>query len=212
MPEELSPLQTFWNVFAVLAQDVRRCIKVLEDGQVTDPNEIMFWDRALARSVFALIEGTAYSMAWLAYTYVNVYKEVTLSAVEIEELKNSYDFDEAKESNPELDRSRLLNKIQWTFDLFARVHKVDRFPLSELTEWAFMKEIFRNKQGLAHPRTAEELTVYEENRETLIEGTQWFIERVVDLLKECRDGMEAYDPDAATEGDTGGTDPSDLIM
>ena len=210
--QDNTPLDDFWNVFAGLVQDVRRCIKVFEDGKVTDKAELLFWDRALARSTFALIEGTPYSMAWLAYSYVHFFKVETLSALEIEELENAYDFDDPIEPKMEIDRSHLLNKIQWAFDVFARVHAVEGYPLTELTEWVLIKEILSYKEGLAHPRTPEALILYEENREVLIEGAVWFIKRVPDLLKKCRDGMEAYGHVRNAAGDPWDTDINDFIM
>ena len=72
-----------------------------------------------------------------------------------------------------------------------------------------MKEILRTKDGLAHPRSAEELIVYEEHRETFIEGTKWFIEQVVALLGKCRDSVEAYQDSTETGGGAG---PNDFVM
>ncbi|HXU36207.1 MAG TPA: hypothetical protein VN937_07560 [Blastocatellia bacterium] len=48
----------------------------------------------------------------------------------------------------EIDRSHLLNKIQWAFDVFARVHAVEGYPLTELKEWVLIKRDLKLQRGI----------------------------------------------------------------
>lgn len=212
MPEEITPLDNFWNVYSILAQDVRRCIKVLEDGQVTDHDEIMFWDRALARSFFAMMEGTAYSMTWFAYSYVQSREDTHLTPEEVEALRYGYDFDDSIE--PELKYSPLpvLAKIQWAFDVFARVHRLEHFQMCDVDEWLLMVKMFAIREMYEYARTADALIIYEGAREALIEGATWFMKRVVQLIAKCHDGMEAYRLTSETKGDIWARDANDFVM
>ncbi|HXU37456.1 MAG TPA: hypothetical protein VN937_13935 [Blastocatellia bacterium] len=212
MPEEISPLDNFWNTFSVLANDVSRCMKVLQDPQVTDSVEIMFWDRALARSFFALLEGTAYGMTWLAYDYVQTHEDHHLSSAEVEALRYGYDFDDSIEPEVKYSPAPLLAKIQWAFDVFARVHRVDDFKMCDSDEWMLMVKMFAIREMYEYARTPDDLIIYEPAREALIEGATWFMTRVIQLIERCHHGMEAYRLTSNSEGDVWESDANDFVM
>jgi len=183
-------LKEFWNVFTNLNGDVSRCMAALEETPEEDEEERAFWRRMYARAIFAAIDGATYRMTFQAYA-ARARPSVTFSMDELERLEKAYDFDEDQEEFVStFSKSQMLDNIRFAFNAFARVHYSDYvLPIND-PDWVIIKEVARMRDALQYPRAPEETEVYEENIDTLVKGLLWFVERMMELLKDSGDRLQ----------------------
>src|SRR5437588_4934586 len=183
-------LKEFWNVFTNLNGDVSRCMAALEETPEEDEEERAFWRRMYARAIFAAIDGATYRMTFQAYA-ARARPSVTFSMDELERLEKAYDFDEDQEEFVStFSKSQMLDNIRFAFNAFARVHYSDYvLPIND-PDWVIIKEVARMRDALQYPRAPEETEVYEENIDTLVRGLLWFVERMMELLKDSGDRLQ----------------------
>ena len=183
-------LKEFWNVFTNLNGDVSRCMAALEETPEEDVEGRAFWRRMYARAVFAVIDGATYRMTFHAHA-ARARRDVTFSLDELTRLEKAYDFDEDQEEFVStFSKSQMLDNIRFAFNAFARVHYSDYvLPIND-PDWVIIKEVARMRDALQYPRVPEETEVYEENVDTLVRGLLWFVERLMELLKDSGDRLQ----------------------
>lgn len=179
------PLEEFWDVVRRLSADVNRCLTALVETPDDDEEGKSFWRRMYARAVFAFFDGVIYRMMFQAYA-ARERREVTFSLDELMKLEKAYDFDEDADAIYTFSKSQMLDEIRFAFNAFARVHYSDYIFPTHDPNWILIKGVARIRQIVQSPREATELEVYEENVEVLIEGMQWFVECMVELLESSR--------------------------
>lgn len=191
-------LEEFWNIVIRLNGDVKRCTTMLEETPDSDTENQYVWRRLYARAVFALIDSATYGMMFHAF-FARNRPNVTFSMDELIRLEAAYDFDEDCEPVTTISKTRTLDDIRFAFNAFARVHYSDYILPIHDPGWALVKEIGLIRQTLQYPRGVQEVEVYDENISTLALGLQWFVERMLDVLKSCTESMAAYEPEQESD-------------
>lgn len=187
MNDNAVSLDEFWGVVTRLTGDASRCMTALEALPEDDEEGRAFWRRMYARAVFTAIDGATYRMTFHAHA-ARDRREVTFSMNELSRLEKAYDFDEDREEHVStFSKSQMLDDIKFAFNAFARVHYSDYVLSINDPNWILIKEIAHIKSCLLYPREPQEVEVYEENIDTLVEGLLWFIQRVVELIEDCRE-------------------------
>ena len=186
MKDNSISLGEFWELVKRLNGDVKRCMLALEDTPEDDEEGKSFWRRMYARAVFALIDGATYRMMFHAYA-ARERPDVVFSLDELTRLEKYYDFDEDQEAVTTLSKTEMLESIKFAFNVFARVHYSDYIFPAHDRAWILMKQIARIREALQYPREAQEVEVYEENIDDLVQGLLWFVEQMVELLENCRE-------------------------
>ena len=199
-------LEESWKIIRRLNGDAKRCIRALQETASEDAEEIAFWRRTYARSVFAIIDGAVYQMMSHAYA-ARHRRDVVFSLDELQRLEKAYDFDEDQEPSVSFSRTQMLEQIRFAFNAFARVHYSDYILPTHDAGWFFIKDIAYIRECLQFPREPGGLEIYEENIETLIEGLLWFVERMVELMESSQE--QAMMTFAAWESDQ---DENEIIM
>lgn len=190
--------EEFWSVVVYLNQDVTRCMAGLYETAEGDAESKSFWRRLYSRAIFALIDSAVYGLTFHAYLARNR-PDVTFSLEEITRLETAYDLDEDSERPGTWSRALTLDDIRFAFSVFARVHYCDYIlPIHE-PGWNLVKDMLRIRNVLDYAREPNELEVYDENIESLEEGTGWLVRCCLDCFKECAKTLEAY----VLRGDSG---------
>lgn len=206
MSSHTPSLEDSWKVIKHLNADARRCIKALQETPAEDQEGRAFWRRMYARAVFALLDGAVYNLMFHAYVGRHR-RDVTFSLDELQQLQDSYDFDEGREPSVTFGKNQMLENIRFAFNAFARVHYSDYVLPTHDQGWILIKEIAFYRQVLQFPRETESLEVYDENIEILVEGLLWFVERMVELMESSQE--QALMKFAAWESDQ---DEDEIIM
>lgn len=84
--------------------------------------------------------------------------------------------------------------------------------MCDVDECLLMVKMFAIREMYEYARAADALTIYKGAREALIEGATWFMNRVVQLIEKCHDGMEAYRLTSETQGNVWERDANDFVM
>jgi hypothetical protein len=181
-------MEEFWSLVKRLRGDVQKCLTGLREASEDDAEGKAFWRRMCARAVFALIDGATYRMTFHAYA-ARSRPGVSFTLQELNTLEHSFDFDEEIEPAPTLGKTHTLEQIRFAFEVFARVHgSAYLLPIQD-PEWLLIKEIADIREHLLFARESEQIEVYDENVDVLLDGSLWLIERMVDLLESCVDSM-----------------------
>jgi hypothetical protein len=189
MRDNAIQLEGLMGVIQRLSEDARICLEGVDASskeETPDEDVSSYCRRMYARSVINFLDGITYRLMYHAYA-ARFRPEVMLTADEIQRLEKYYDFDEGEEAQTILSQSQMLENIRFAFRTFARVHYSDYVLPTHAPEWVFIKEIARLRDALLYPRAADELEVFEENIETLLEGMKWFSQRLADLFSEIKD-------------------------
>jgi hypothetical protein len=186
MNDNAISLEEFWGVVTCLTDDMKMCLAGLDATPEENEELKSFWRRMYARTVFAFFDGVTYRMMFHAYA-ARDRRDVTFSLDELMKLEKSYDFDEdAEETVVTFSQTQMLEDIKFAFNAFARVHYSDYIFPTHDPNWITIKEIAHIRQAVQSPREAKELEVYDENIDVLVEGVQWFVECLVELLESSR--------------------------
>lgn len=183
--------EEFWSVVVHLNEDVTRCTTGLNETAEGDTEGKSFWRRMHARAIFALIDSAVYGMTFHAYLARNR-PDVPFSLEELTRLEGAYDFDEDSERPATWSRALTLDDIRFAFTVIARAHYCDYIlPIHE-PGWNLVKDILRIRNALDYAREPKESEVYDENIESLVDGTAWLLACCVDCFKGCAETLEAY--------------------
>jgi hypothetical protein len=188
MHDNAIQLEGLMEVLKRLSDDTKICLVGVDASSTdgSDENAMSFWRRMYARAVINYLDGVTYRLMFHAYM-ARFRPETMLTADEIQRLEKYYDFDEDQEAQTTLSKSQMLENIKFAFRTFARVHYSDYVLPTHEPEWVIIKEIARMRDTLLYAREANELEVYEENIETLLEGLKWFSNHLADLFNEIKD-------------------------
>jgi hypothetical protein len=199
-------LEESWKIIRRLNGDAKRCIRALQETPADDDEEIAFWRRTYARSVFAILDGVVYQL--MAHAYAARHRrDVVFSLDELLRLEKAYDFDEDQEPSVSFSRTRMLDEIRFAFNAFARVHYSDYIIPPQDSGWALISQIGWIREGLQFPTELGSVEVHEDNIDMLAEGLLWFIERMVELMESSQE--QAMMKFAAWESDQ---DENEIIM
>lgn len=200
MRNDAISLKEFWAILTRLKEEASRCLGALEATPEEDEAGRSFWRRMYAHAVFSFFDGVTYRLTFHAYA-ARERRDVTFSLDELTRLEKMYDFDEEAEPVSTFSRTRMLNDIRFAFNAFARVHYSDYVLPTADPEWVLLRQVARIRTGLQHPREPQELEVYDENVDSLLEGMRWYIERIAELLEDCLTQFEAKVIEWGDEGE-----------
>jgi len=190
MRNDAVSLKEFWGVITRLKEDASACLKALAETPEDDEAGRSFWRRMYALAVFSFFDGVTYRMTFHAYA-ARERRDVVFLFDELTRLEKMYDFDEDAEPVSAFGHARMLDNIRFAFNAFARVHYSDYVLPTADPEWAFLRQVARIRAGLEHPRAPQELEVYDETVDDLLQGLRWYVERVAELLEDCLTQFEA---------------------
>ena len=190
MKDNAISLEEFWSLVIRLNDDVKRCTFALHETPEDDEDGKSFWRRMYARSVFAMIDGATYRMMFHAYA-ASGRPEVAFSVDELRRLEQAYDFDEDREPVATFSKTQTLDDIRFAFETFARVHSAAYVLPIHDANWLLIKQVAKIRQSLQFCREAQEIEICEEDVEILLDGLQFFVECLVELLESSADSLEA---------------------
>ncbi|HEX7314930.1 MAG TPA: hypothetical protein VF297_13465 [Pyrinomonadaceae bacterium] len=190
MRNDAISLKEFWGIIVRLKEDTTVCLRILEETPEDDEANRSFWRRMYALAVFSFLDGVTYRMTFHAYA-ARERRDVVFMFDELTRLEKMYDFDEDAEPVSACSHAPMLDNIRFAFNAFARVHYSDYVLPTADPDWAFLREVVRIRARLEHPRAPEELEVYEETVEELLQGLRWYVDRVAELLEDCLTRFEA---------------------
>jgi hypothetical protein len=169
---------------------VSKCLYALGEAPEKNGELRSFWCRMCALTVFAFFDGVTYSMAFHAYV-ARRRPEVVFSLEELTRLEKMYDFDEDAEPVPPFSEARMHDDLRFAFNAFARVNYTDYVLPTADPGWLFIGEVARVRSGLQYPSRAPELEVSMKDVDAVLDGQQWYMARVFDLLESCKEGLNA---------------------
>jgi hypothetical protein len=170
--EELKQLYTILNA------DVR----VANDAALTDPTE--FNMRTLVRTCFALIEGLAYQIRHV--TLASLQGTDILSEGELAILKEvKYQLSDNGSVKRGNNFQAMLPQLLFTLRVYAKNHGADFVPKTSDKGWTCLKEAVTIRDRLMHPKSLQDLSISDAERETFAAGVKWWDDMVLALLLAC---------------------------
>lgn len=139
--------------------------------------------RALARSVFSFIEGTSFAYKAAAADLAALTQIEMTEGERLLSLDVAYRLDDTGQVQRVQPPLATIANIRFALNLFAKAIGLGyRYPAHDVRHGQLLRaQGIRNR--LAHPRRVEDLSVDDEERQTLIVAFDWVIEQQGGLLK-----------------------------
>ena len=166
-------------VFAILSDDVEAAC----DYGRSDPSP--FAHRTLFRTYFAMIEGLSFNLRNVSLACA----EQSPGLLRPEEIallrEQKYSLNSKGIARGVADYQRLLPTILFSLRTYAIVHGTQFEPDTSLNGWKAMQEFVGIRNGLEHPKSAEDLQLSESNIRSAFDAAVWWKTTVLNLFETC---------------------------
>jgi len=170
-------LSQFQDLLEVLHKDAE---SLLHEQQSADSPTLR---RSLVRSVFALIEGTAYRMKQVALETEGLSGEEFSPAERALLTEETYILNNVGRAQVRSANISILPNIRFAFYAFCKSYGADfKLPVSG-KGWQALRGAIQIRHRLTHPKSATDTVVRDAELSTVMTAYRWFISNVTLALK-----------------------------
>jgi hypothetical protein len=169
-------LKNSMQTLQILREDVRFAVKQLEQHLASHEQTCR---RNLIRCVCAIVEGTLSSMRTATLPAADFFG-VNLTDKDIEVATGQ----SAKTGKP-IPFLPFQENVKETLKIFTKSHEVQMAINYNDSGFGDLRELFKLRNKLMHPKTLDDIHVSDEAYKTSVRGSNWFDSVGVDVMQQC---------------------------
>jgi|SRR5581483_6013748 len=173
-----NPFAEIKEMMALLVSDALRSYALQE-------TDAQCFRRVYARTVFGLIEALNDNMKQIAL-WSHLLGGLKPTAAEISLLKEeAYDLNENGEPRRKRNYLDLSRNVRFTFKVCARLFECD-FSVRPDDDWKAFVNAIEIRNRLSRPKTVDDLTISDQELETIDKAHDWYRKALLDILRSIR--------------------------
>ncbi len=174
-------------------RDLKECEENLKTLQAQPaPNRIMFWRRTLIRIFAAHVEGLTYLLKQTILVLSPV-TNVDFTVGEKAFLQEvSFEMDEKGQVTEKFLLTKFIRNFRFACACFCKVNHTNFALKYDDNGFKCFQEMVRIRDRLTHPKALSDLTVSDQEEQTVRRARSWFESQIGNMMLQCNNSFERY--------------------